>query len=191
MDIATDFFSWLIPQIDRIWDDAEFQEEVSAKLQLIHEDLHWEVGPDVNKPQFFAISPNCDPKLLSISVALVSAAPEHPNWAFYAARPRKLWESRQIEALIDGDRIRVVFDDWTYTLTAQGDGEALEISLYTAGDEDLPDDALQSLAELFVLFELGEIAFIELVDRINIERSQVQQIPVENLWEELQELQKR
>lgn len=189
MDIATDFFSWLMPQIDRIWEEPAFQVEISERLHSIHEDLTWEVGPDIVKPQFFAISPNCDPQLLAITVALIRMAPEHAEWAFYAAKPPKLWTSRQFEAQVGEDRIRVVFDDWTYVLTASANGNSGDVTFFpSSADDDLEVGLLQGFAELFVLFEVGELAYIERIDKISVERRDEAETPVEYFSQEVEAL---
>jgi len=191
MDLATDFFQWLMPRLDDVWDDPAVQVEINDRVLSIHDGLTWEVGPDVSKPQFFAISPNTDLALLPITVALIRAAPEHPDWAFYAARPRKLWDSRHMEARIGDDIIRVVFNHWTFSLAATDGSEAgcFDLTLYPDGDEDLTDAVIQGFAEMFVLFEIGEMAFIERIRQIRVARPQPpDSVPVTALWEHLQAL---
>jgi len=189
MDLATDFFRWLMPRLDDVWDDPDVQLEINERILNIHDGLTWEVGPDVSKPQFFAISPNTDPELLPITVALIRAAPEHPDWAFYAARPRKLWDSRLMEARIGEDIIRVAFDGWTFSLEPRGPSEpTYDLTLYPDGDEDLPDAVIQGFAEMFVLFEIGEMAFIERIHQIHVGRPQpTDSVSVSALWDQLQD----
>jgi len=74
--------------------------------------------------------------------------------------------------VVDGDEAR------QFTLT-----------LYPDGDDDLPEAVVQGFAEMFVLFEIGEMAFIELITEVLV----VQTCPpnaahVNQLWDVLQDL---
>jgi hypothetical protein len=191
MDLATDFFRWLMPRIDDVWDDPDIQLDINERILSIHDGLTWEVGPDISKPQFFAISPNTDPELLPITVALMRAAPEHPEWAFYAARPRKLWDQRLIEARIGDDIVRVDFNNWTFSLGVVDGDETRQftLTLHPDGDDDLPDAVVQGFAEMFVLFEIGEMAFIELITEVQVARTKPSNAAlVTQLWDHLQSL---
>ena len=162
------FFKWLVPKLDRLFEDKDVQAEVSVQLQMLHKDLNWEAGPGTKKECFFAFSPSLNRELLNYTQELCHKAPQLEDWEFLAAKPRKKWSERCIRLTDDGETKEYFFDDWKYYLTSFNDGEFFDVNL-VAGEKSYDNkETLEYAADLFVEFELGELMYIELIDKVNV-----------------------
>nr|WP_324259249.1 hypothetical protein [Cellvibrio fontiphilus] len=162
------FFDWLVPNIDRIFSDFNFQEEISKKLSVINPNIRWEAGPWESGENFFAVSPNLDVNNFSLTKLLTECAPNVVGWFFLSSKPRKRWSSRVIKIKSGNKFIEYNIDSWRYYLTSFNDGEFFDVNLIPYGHEDIPIDDLEYIGSMFVEFELGEEIYMELIDQINI-----------------------
>jgi hypothetical protein len=171
-DIGThpvdEFYNWLAPRLDDVFEDRALQIEIGHRLSAVSPGIQWEAGPFDNDQRFFAFSPNNRRKLLELTTELASRAPAVKGWVFLPAKPRKQWHSRRI-ALRSGDGTDRTFemDDWIYSLTSFKGGEFFDVNLVPLGTVASPDE-LEQVAHMLVEFELGERLFLEFVDRVNI-----------------------
>lgn len=162
------FYSWLVPHLDRLFEDPGLQKELSKRLSELSPDLRWEIGPDQDSGRFFAFSPNLNRDRLKVTEYLAAAAPQVPGWHFFSARPRKKWVRREIRMKGQGDKVESFpLDQWIYTLTSFQDGAFFDVNLVPIGT-DASDAKLQMLGEMLVQSELGERLFLEFIDRVNI-----------------------
>jgi hypothetical protein len=184
------FFKWLVPNLDRLFEDKELQAEVSTQVQIIHPDLNWEVGPGINKECFFAFSPSLNKELLAYTKELCESAPQLEGWEFFAAKPKKEWKERCIQLTPNGETVEYFFDEWRYYLTSFNNGEFFDVNLIPDDKEYTDKESLEYAADLFVEFELGELMYMELIDRVNIidpEKDNNETTEVKYLYDQLLE----
>lgn len=163
-------FAWLVPVLDKLFNDDQIQSEFSKKLSIFSPKMRWEAGPNGENKYFLAFSPNFDAKLLPLTEAIAAAAPSVPNWTFLSAKPRKQWKSRAITMRNEEGRLTTyVLDDWRYYLVSFKNGEFFDVNLVPNGT-DASQRELERLGELLLLSEIGEKMLIEFIDRINIVR---------------------
>jgi hypothetical protein len=162
-----DFFTWLILQLDRIFDDAAVQSLVSSRLRAVSPRVKWEAGPWNDGRSFFAVSPNMNIDVVPIADQIVKFAPTVPGWVFLPAKPRKFWQRVVRFNASDGTQRAYDLSDWKYWLTSFNDGEFFDVNL-VPGRAEIPDSELQRLGELLAASELGEGVFLSQVGRVNI-----------------------
>lgn len=185
----TSFFDWFMPDIDKIFENFDFQDAVTKRLKAINPDIRWEAGPWDGEKNFFAFSPNLNRSNFELTALLRGSAPSIPGWVFLASKPRKKWNSRVIKIRNnEGVTTEYNIDEWSYYLTSFNDGEFFDVNLIPHGDESVSIDDLEYIGSLFVEFELGEEVYMELIDRVNIVLPPYLSVPtnkLENLYPQI------
>lgn len=80
----------------------------------------WEVGPGINKPHSFTISPGGDFNLLKDTKRIISFAPKLEDWEFYYAKRIKDWNN-YFHVIADGVKYAIDISKWEYILLAYED----------------------------------------------------------------------
>ena len=99
---------------------------------------------------------------------MCQSSPKIEGWEFLAAKPRKAWNKCCVDLTFDGEIKQYLFDDWKYGLISFNDGEFFDVNLIPGGRNYDDSEALKYAADLFVEFELGELTYMELIDKVNI-----------------------
>ena len=168
MDKIDEFFAWLQPRLDELFNDKDTQLKLGDLLKEFHPSIRWEIGPGLLKKKFLAFSPNLDVPALEITRMLAARAPDLADWEFFPAKPRKRWIRRRCEIKREHDVLDFNFDGWTYYLTKFNDGEFFDVNLIPYGYDNIDRSDLEYAGSLLVEFELGELIYLELIDRVNI-----------------------
>lgn len=80
------------------------------------------MGPVNDELMFFAISPNLDVELLSVTKEIVSYAPACKNWTFLSSKPRKEYTPEWRMTDDRGNWMAVDTSSWSYVLYYFEDG---------------------------------------------------------------------
>jgi hypothetical protein len=140
-------------------------DQLEERLFAIHR-LDWEIGPGLETPNLFALSPRGDRSTLVITREIIAQAPKLKGWSFYPAKPPRQWnlvfslnvDGKEIE--IDGKRWQFVaykFDDGTFDLVFKPDKQ-----------EGLSPDYLNWAAIIIADGEIGEERRMDLIGNIEV-----------------------
>jgi len=132
---------------------------------LLPASLGWEVGPH-GDGLMLALALNGDLDNLAPANELISDAPELDGWSFHVGRPPKRWDLRF--TMPDGDGRAIDFDanTWRYGLVAFDGGRFFDVTV-VAPEGGALDEATREQAAILVLQGiLGEVRFLEVVDRV-------------------------
>ena len=132
----------------------------------------WEIGPGINKPWFFTISPNGDKDLIKKSRKIIDSAPDHADWEFNYCKPAKDWDRNFI--LYDNfmNEQKIDASNWKYVALQNKDG-MIKLILEAKNVGHLDSDTAKTAANLVVLNEIGEenkiyrISSVEIVDELD------------------------
>jgi hypothetical protein len=139
--------------------------ELDCRIRALAPEVSWEIGPGVNEPWQFIISPNLDPRVRPKAQEFISLAPVLEGWEFYSARRPKDWNFKLEVKRLDG-RAPVCVDasEWEFVLLQYPDGER-ELVLIGEGAALLEVDERWQVAAITLESILGEDA---LFDKINV-----------------------
>jgi hypothetical protein len=126
----------------------------------------WEMGSVNDELMFFAISPNLDADLFSVTEEIVSYAPECKNWTFLSSKPRKEYTPEWRMTDDRGNWMTVDTSSWLYVLYYFEDGTFdmdLQMNSFDLGEKQ------KTLALDIVLTNiLGEEDYMHLVQHVKI-----------------------
>jgi hypothetical protein len=140
------FWEWFFEHRSRLESkdiDRDLIAQLEERLFLIKR-LDWEIGPGVNLPHQFSLSPRGDVQTLQITKEIVAQAPLMADWEFFAAKPPKKW-NLVFDLMIEGasyefdgklwEFVAYKFKDGTYDLVFKPDStkDLLQKYLYWAG----------------------------------------------------------
>ena len=127
----------------------------------------WEIGPGINKPWSFTISPNGDKNLMKMSKKIIDNAPDLVDWEFNYSKPPKDWDSKF--TIFDGYMTKQTINasDWKYVALQHEDG-MIALILEAKNIGHLDSDTASTAANLVVLNEIGEETKIQNICSINI-----------------------
>jgi len=127
----------------------------------------WELGLGWNDPdcRSLSVSPGGDPEQLRITRFIVSRAPAASGWEFHHAKPPKRWHQKFV--LESDENIEVDGSGAEYVLFANSNG-AFDLLLIDRGLDSLPSPLAEQAAELLVIGEIGEEAFMSRVRTLEI-----------------------
>lgn len=144
---------WFADRAPLLAHNAAMHAELDARLAAIGP-VVWEIGPGVDKPNAFVVSPDGDAALLPLTMEIVAAAPVLADWEWHAARPVKQW-NLTFALHADGESRSVDASRWRYVLHDLGD-EVVELTVYALFTEDLDDSLRDAAVEIVLQGVLGE-----------------------------------
>jgi len=128
--------------------------------------VSWEIGPWENDCQFFALSPNLDPDMLTFTQQAIALAPACKGWHFLPSKPPKEWNGiwqmrneRDIQITVDTEA-------WQYILYQFDDGVfSIDISITPIdGNQETKKQAV----DIALTGYLGEEDYMLLINDIQI-----------------------
>ncbi len=165
------FWLWFTGVAGRLAADLDNDEILTELDRRVRElgPLTWEVGPGLQEPNFLAISPAGQRKLLELTDEIVRDAPSLPAWEFHSAKPAKRWTIRFSIEGSDGISHLIDGVEWRYILLRYPDG-MFDIVILAP---NLPADARieEQAGAIVVKGQLGERLTLEHVRQIEIVRS--------------------
>ena len=141
-------------------------EELDSRVRTLHPQLCWELGPGEQALNMFAISPSGDRRLLDLTDAIVSMAPQIEGWEFHAAKPPKQWKDRARE--FEYGEVRIDATDWQYGLTALNEREFFDIVWVAPNFDALRDLDSTAVGEFVLECEVGEREKMSRFDRVEV-----------------------
>ena len=133
-------------------DDHEWLDvNISPRIELIGEQLNWELGPYNEPDNTFVLSPTIRENL-TLTRAAIMIAPKLDGWHFAFAKPLKKLLSLEFSA----QNCTINADDWRYQLTAYNNGEFADIDLFINSSNSPPTVHLNIFCELVIEALLGE-----------------------------------
>lgn len=122
-ETITAFWRWFVTvagQLGREQPPAALIDELTGRVQDGLGVPGWEIGPALRPGavRMFALSPEGDPELLSLTGQIVDGAPSMPGWEFYAARPARPGAPLRFTM---GD-VEVDASGWRFVCLASPDG---------------------------------------------------------------------
>jgi hypothetical protein len=162
------FWKWFVENkenIKEINSTDYFINELDKRIKEIG-NFTWEMGPGINKPLSFTISPGGDPDLLIKTKEIVSLAPNINEWEFYPSIQIKQWNN-YFNAFIKGKKIGVEISNWEYVLYQFEDDTYDIVIRPNPYNVELEHDIL-SLSEMVVDSLIGEEARIEKIVNLDI-----------------------
>jgi hypothetical protein len=167
--------------------NAAILEDLDRRLRDLDPRLSWEIGPGLNKPWQFVISPNLNRNLRGVARSIISRAPVLDDWEFHSGRQPKDWNySFEIESTDGGRKKRVSAAGWTFVLLQYPDG--IHEILFKAEDSRILNADERSQAAAIVLESvLGEDMLLDAVDDFELvdelePRFVGKQRPIEELY---------
>jgi hypothetical protein len=127
----------------------------------------WEIGPGINRPWSFTISPNGDKELIKKSKKIIESAPDIADWEFHYSKPAKDWnrEFTIFDNFLNKQTINA--SNWKYVAIKHEDG-MIALLLEAKDIEHLDSDTASTAANLVVLSEIGEETKIQHICSIDI-----------------------
>jgi hypothetical protein len=159
------FWDWFARNADRLQPanvDEITTEELEAQLDRLGV-CDWEIGPGMSRPNMFAISPGGNPSLLDTTRAIISFAPQTPDWEFHPAKPRRKWKLR----FKFRDGMMVDATDWEFVVFRFDDGMH-DILFKAPGNCLLSKEDKDLAGTILVQGEIGEKKMLEKVNVIEV-----------------------
>lgn len=117
-------------------------------------DFTWEIGPGIDKPYSFTLSPGGDMDLLTISKEIISFSPSLKEWEFYHAKPQKDWD-KYFDVIINDKKIRIDISEWEYVLL-QYEDDTFDIDIRPVPYFDYYDDDKYGIVDMVLCSLIGE-----------------------------------
>lgn len=194
------FWQWFVKNEKLIKDCIENEHSTHKELVVDQMNEHilglgmltWDLGLNEDNNWFLMLSPNGDKEMLNVSQRIISDAPEHMDWLFYASRPPKSWNRTFKVYNASFDEVHIDASEWHY-LIFEDEDEKLVLVLEAQSISHLDDELADNVGEQFVIHELGElpwmfhISSVEIVSSVEIEHETMKN-HVSDLSEHLAEL---
>ena len=129
-------------------------------MESLGDRLNWEMGPYRHPDNTFILSPTVRENL-SITRAVIAAAPTIERWRFMHAKPPKELTSLTFTA----NGVEINADNWQYELISYNAGEFVDIHLYL--DAPIANDTMFS--KLVVEALVGEERRLDQVGHISLD----------------------
>jgi hypothetical protein len=170
---AAQFWKWFQSVSDQLAKEPE-NEDLHAEIDIQVcklGSLACEIGPGKSKPWALTLSPGGDAELLSLTKAVVSAAPSNSLWEFNAAKQPKEWDFRF--TVRDDNSVDRQIDarNWRYVLDRYSDG-LIDVTIEAPNLSGQDDDFKNTATEIVLDGAIGEedrllqVHEIEVVDTL-------------------------
>jgi hypothetical protein len=130
--------------------------------------LGWEVGPGLNKDYQLAFTLKGNLTNLEIARTVISDAPKSAHWEFHAGRPPKVWDLTFTMLNRKEQQVEIDARNWQYTLVGYDSCSFFDIKIVAPNLPRMDELAKTQAATILLQGLLGEVAFLKLIDRIEI-----------------------
>lgn len=166
------FWKWFVSNAEPIGAEPDcpaIVEELDRRVSELHKDISWEIGPGASTPWQLVLSPNLNPQLRAVVKTVVKAAPNVPDWAFFAARRPKDWDYKFVLKDVGSEPVLVDTTAWRFVLLRYSDGQ-YEIILEGQNMPVMSEDRCWQAAAITLASILGEDVLMDKVCEFSLVR---------------------